>query len=496
MSEERTVSQTKDDDLDLKQDSGDEDSQEEDDEDMETYINGLFPNPLEIIDPNADLDAVLAAKSVGDALLILCPDMPGVPTKIRGKYQKRRLLNQQEKERMMRHQNRENARRTRTRRKIFSHFLSTALTALESVLQPKSIDLFLKNQSFNNESYINNTIMLQGVSGSDVMGIRTPNPYIECLRHIRAFLEMRFSFHPSSEDWISHCSADIVHTRPYPPYRKTSKLGVMRDMFECHGIEAIIDEANERKLFITKIIPDRLLLTEISLNPDKISYSKTDARLMNFSYEYILYDIGPISSSSSTSTTLTTTSTSSSTSTSTSTTDQNPRKVVMKMNIQCYVTFADDYRVRSVLEFYNTLEVFHKCSLIVHTTRSSAFLVVGWLARQRLDRLLSIVEKFVYMRYSTNPRDQPWSKVCDLDVAHFLPFPSYRRVSPMAMVRETLECYGYDSLVDDSEYMKKFITNMHSKDSTLSGNDNRLLFSYDIIILVAPKSSAPATDRL
>ena len=61
----------------------------------------LYPDPLALIDSNADLDAVLAAKTIGEAIQLLCPNMPGVPCKQRGKYKKRRNLSENEKDEVL-----------------------------------------------------------------------------------------------------------------------------------------------------------------------------------------------------------------------------------------------------------------------------------------------------------------------------------------------------------------------------------------------------------
>jgi hypothetical protein len=61
----------------------------------------LYPDPLALIDSNADLDAVLAAKTIGEAIQLLCPNMPGLPCKQRGKYKKRRNLSENEKDEVL-----------------------------------------------------------------------------------------------------------------------------------------------------------------------------------------------------------------------------------------------------------------------------------------------------------------------------------------------------------------------------------------------------------
>jgi hypothetical protein len=70
------------DDLDVpsSEDSGSDDSS---DEDEENGVEGrprkpdMFPDPLSLIDHSSDLNSVLNAKSIGDAIQILCPNLPG-----------------------------------------------------------------------------------------------------------------------------------------------------------------------------------------------------------------------------------------------------------------------------------------------------------------------------------------------------------------------------------------------------------------------------------
>ena len=39
--------------------------------------NEIFANPLELIDPDADLDVILGLRSIGEAIQLLSPDLPG-----------------------------------------------------------------------------------------------------------------------------------------------------------------------------------------------------------------------------------------------------------------------------------------------------------------------------------------------------------------------------------------------------------------------------------
>ena len=147
------------------EDSGSDDSSDEDDDDEDgskPRKPDLFPDPLSLIDHTADLNSVLKAKSIGDAIQILCPNLPGqadcmrsghgiamfyfltfllcptkltgLPSKARGKYQKRKLLTEEQKAKILRARNRDNARRTRKRKKLYVNFIDKALRALESAL--------------------------------------------------------------------------------------------------------------------------------------------------------------------------------------------------------------------------------------------------------------------------------------------------------------------------------------------------------------------------
>lgn len=147
------------------EDSGSDDSSDEDDDDDDgpkPRKPDLFPDPLSLIDHTADLNSVLKAKSIGDAIQILCPNLPGkvgftrsgfgivviylltlllrcikhvgLPSKARGKYQKRKLLTEEQKAKILRARNRDNARRTRKRKKLYVNFIDKALRALENAL--------------------------------------------------------------------------------------------------------------------------------------------------------------------------------------------------------------------------------------------------------------------------------------------------------------------------------------------------------------------------
>ena len=91
----------------------------------------IFPDPLALIDKTADFDKVLKAKSIGDAISLLCPKIPGLPSKARGKYMKRKNLTDEEKAELQRTRNRDNARRTRKRKKLYMAYIDKVLAELE-----------------------------------------------------------------------------------------------------------------------------------------------------------------------------------------------------------------------------------------------------------------------------------------------------------------------------------------------------------------------------
>ena len=110
--------------------SSDEDSSDDDDD---------FNAPV------VDIDAIASAKSLGDAMRILAPQLEGLPRKSRGKYGKRKHLSAEEKAELTRRRNRENARSTRKRRKMYikhlqkvAETLKTRQDALARMTSPKA----------------------------------------------------------------------------------------------------------------------------------------------------------------------------------------------------------------------------------------------------------------------------------------------------------------------------------------------------------------------
>lgn len=217
----------------------------------------LYPDPLALIDSNADLDAVLAAKTIGEAIQLLCPNMPGLPCKQRGKYKKRRNLSENEKDEIMRARNRDNARRTRKRKKLYIAFLNNALEALESVLNPKEevkdgaemvqasssssssvLEVHEDESSRENEQRVHTMLT----------GMRLP--------FILEFFRLRSSPTIFPEQFLPLCSENIVHSMPLPAHRDLSSLASIDASggYECRGIDALVDDTRKRASFCDTLL--------------------------------------------------------------------------------------------------------------------------------------------------------------------------------------------------------------------------------------------------
>ena len=91
----------------------------------------IYPKALNLIERDQNFDEILKkTETISTAVHLLCPNLPGLPTKLRGKYQKRTALTDEEKESIMRQRNRENACRTRKRKQLYHAFIVSALADL------------------------------------------------------------------------------------------------------------------------------------------------------------------------------------------------------------------------------------------------------------------------------------------------------------------------------------------------------------------------------
>ena len=226
----------------------------------ENTSNVSSTRPLEYLDASADLDVVIGTKSIGEAMQLLSPNLPGLlhyyigffeiiiifvglPSKARGKYRKRRLLPQRDKEMIMRDQNRENAQRTRQRKKVYDAFLISVLQELEREMGPEVLP-----PNFGTE-----VVTLRGRPSLEIK----PNDsaiMAHLVEIMQRFIILRVS-QSQLEQWNDICDNQILHTMPFPTYRETtserSKLG---DKYEVKGIADVNNDTLKCNQFIKTVI--------------------------------------------------------------------------------------------------------------------------------------------------------------------------------------------------------------------------------------------------
>ena len=250
------------------------------DGDGSSKLNDMFPDPLSLIDKTVDLDKVVKAKSIGDAVLLLCPNMPGLPSKARGKYQKRKNLTAEEKADILRARNRDNARRTRKRKKMYMVYIDKLLQALETELG----DAYVEEEEVNDDDdddedveYTRQAIIMkrdraaaqqqqqQQQQQQDVMvppHRRVLESHLDCFRD---FLRMHLTFRAEGDvqrasDWLKVCHTSAVHSKVgndafvatavtasmlQSSSSATSSSSTAKDKgYACQGVQAIDAESS------------------------------------------------------------------------------------------------------------------------------------------------------------------------------------------------------------------------------------------------------------
>ena len=164
----------------------------------------------------------------------------------------------------MRARNRDNARRTRKRKKIYIAFLNNALEALENVLTPKepveNKTEDLNGTSSSSSSSCSSSSSSNSSSSGPVGGpseevteaedSTSPSIILEHrLQTLKRFLALRSSPSVDVEQFIALCSPTIVHSMPLPAHRDLSSLAHISDLYECKGIDAIVDDTRKRASF-------------------------------------------------------------------------------------------------------------------------------------------------------------------------------------------------------------------------------------------------------
>lgn len=275
---------------------GSDDSDDSDSEDGDPSI--LYPDPLSLIDSNADLDAVLAAKTIGEAIQLLCPNMPGLPCKQRGKYKKRRNLTEEEKDQIMRARNRDNARRTRKRKKLYIAFLNKALEALENVLNPREPEA-VKTENNVDIGSSSSSVDVPADDGGEDDDNSSPSVILaNRLQTMRSFLSLRSSPSIDSEMFAQVCAPDILHSMPLPAHRDLSSLANISDLYECRGIDAVIDDTRKRASFCDTLLrwsgaDMQNWIVEADIDVNDVMLNATGDKI-SIQYSYKIYMI-PIS---------------------------------------------------------------------------------------------------------------------------------------------------------------------------------------------------------
>ena len=161
-------------------DTEEKDDEKAGDDEMGTYT------PSQI-----DIDAIASAKSLGDAMRLLAPQLEGLPRRSRGKYGKRKHLTPEEKAELTRRRNRENARSTRMRRKMYIKHLQQVAETLKE-----------RHDELNSK-----------------MAAPPPDGYTRRRDAVRRFLELRGARCLDPSAWREVLGDGFVLTLPPTPYR-------------------------------------------------------------------------------------------------------------------------------------------------------------------------------------------------------------------------------------------------------------------------------------
>lgn len=208
--------------------------------------------------PTVDIDAITSAKSLGDAMRILAPQLEGLPRRSRGKYGKRKHLTPDEKAELTRQRNRENARSTRKRRKMYIKHLQEVVETLkarqEAATQLADPKIETKCQEARIKSFLD-------------------------------FFHFRSSGPIDQGEWERILDPDFRLTLPVTPYRSYPITEVQGSIRVCEGILSLMADTaslhrmvqNTAKLAVPDgAEPEDVTLTylvnpsDILLNEDRI----------------------------------------------------------------------------------------------------------------------------------------------------------------------------------------------------------------------------------
>lgn len=163
--------------------------------------------------PLVDIEAIASAKSLGDAMRILAPQLEGLPRRSRGKYGKRKHLTPEEKAELTRRRNRENARSTRKRRKMYIKHLQDVAETLKS-----------RQEALSKMTHPKIEVDYEGKRRAVV----------------DSFFEFRSSGVVDLNQWATIIDPDFRLTLPVTPYRSYPTTEVRGSLRVCEGASALV----------------------------------------------------------------------------------------------------------------------------------------------------------------------------------------------------------------------------------------------------------------
>ena len=155
---------------------------------------------------------------------------------------------------IMRARNRDNARRTRKRKKLYIAFLNKALEALENVLNPREPEPVKSENGGEGGASSSSGDNVNDDAAEDDESSSPSALLASRLQTMRTFLSLRSSPSIDSELFSQVCAPDILHSMPLPAHRDLSSLANISDLYECKGIDAVVDDTRKRASFCDTLL--------------------------------------------------------------------------------------------------------------------------------------------------------------------------------------------------------------------------------------------------
>ena len=80
--------------------------------------------------------------------------------------------------------------------------------------------------------------------------------------------------------------------------------------------------------------------------------------------------------------------------------------------------------------------------------------------KEIIDKRLDIIRRFIVMRVSCSPKDEKWTTVCDLQITHQMPYPSYRETNHTGTRSDVYDVRGIPGLIEDTENRARFFSSV------------------------------------